>query len=372
MRRLAVVAVLLAFAGVVRAQQLGPVDWIFLVDTSASMRGGAPGSKDIWNDVKLSLESFASEASTGDTVSIYAFDKDVRAIDVTSPRDVTRALIPLEANGEHTYLGLAIEKGLEHAASLRARGDATRRQAVVLFTDGKDNPPDVADPVRIGANVDRVGETFVFFVSMGQHEPQLDEFATATNGRAMVLKAPTSDAIGNMAKEIRAKIPPPPPPPAPKPVVKRVEPPPPPPEPANPLPLIAGLAVLAAGAAVAFLLNRRKQNRLEGELEILRPRTAHDAAFVGLPKLQANEVALSSILPHDALSGSDARLFVRRTAGRKKVWIAASGGSLRVNDVETPMSELYDSDTIEIGDAKLRFNRVGDERPIESHQEGDL
>ena len=41
----------------------------------------------------------------------------------------------------------------------------------------------------------------------------------------------------------------------------------------------------------------------------------------------------------------------------------------RINDVETPMTELYDADTIEIGDAKLRFNRVGDERP---HQEADL
>jgi len=54
------------------------------------------------------------------------------------------------------------------------------------------------------------------------------------------------------------------------------------------------------------------------------------------------------------------------------VWIAAQSGSLRINDVETPMSELYDADTIEIGDAKVRFNRVGHERPIESNQEGDL
>ena len=39
------------------------------------------------------------------------------------------------------------------------------------------------------------------------------------------------------------------------------------------------------------------------------------------------------------------------------------GGSMRVNDVETPLSELYDADLVQIGDAKLRFNRTGHVRP---------
>ena len=39
------------------------------------------------------------------------------------------------------------------------------------------------------------------------------------------------------------------------------------------------------------------------------------------------------------------------------------GGSLRVNDVETPVSELYDADVIQLGDAKLRFNHTGQVRP---------
>jgi hypothetical protein len=371
MRRLPLAAVLLSIAGAVHAQELGPVDWIFLVDTSASMRGGAPRSKDIWTDVKLSIDSFAREADAGDTVAIYAFDSDVRKIDVASPAHVSRALLPLEANGKHTYLGLAIATGLEHAASLRGRGDPTRRQAVVLFTDGKDNPPGIANPVRIDASLDRVGETFVFFVSMGEHEPQLDAFAAA-NKNTTVISAPTVDAIGNVSRQIRAKLPPPPPPPNPA-VVQPQQTPPPPPEKPFPVLMTAAIALaLLALIAAVVLQHRRKQNRLEGELEILRPRAAADAAFVGLPKLEANEVALSTILPIDALAGSDARLFVRRKAGRKKVWIAAQNGRLRINDVETPMSELYDADTIEIGDATLRFNRVGDERPPQSNQEDAL
>lgn len=361
MRRLPLAAVLLFVAGVAHAQKLGPVDWIFLVDTSKSMRG-VGGTKNIWGDVKGSLHSFMREAGDGDTVAIYAFDRDVRRIDVA-------AIDSLEAEGNRTHLGAAIAKGLEHAESLRAGADPRRTRAVVLFTDGREDVRGIENPIRIMANVDRVGDTFVYFVSMGEHESQLDDFAEATE-RTTVLKAPTVEKIRNVANEIRARIPvkqlepPPPPPPLP----------PPPPKPSPWIPALKALIALAPLALIAFFLlqHQRKKNRLEGELEILRPRAAPDAAFVGLPTLQANEVALSAILPLDALAGSDARLFVRRKDGRKRVWIAAQSGSLRVNDVETPMSELYDADTIEIGEAKLRFNRVGDERPLESNQEGDL
>jgi hypothetical protein len=375
MRPLSFATVLLFLTGVLHAQTLGPVDWIFLVDTSKSMRG-VGGTKDIWMDVKVSLDSFVREAGGRDTVAMYAFDGDVREIEATSHSDLYRAILSLPAEGKRTHLGAAIATGLERADLLRhASTDATRRQVVVLFTDGKEDVKDIKNPVPIGANVDRVGKTFLFFVSMGDHEPQLDEFDAATE-QATVLKTPTTEAIRNIAREIRSKIPaplPPPPPPVQAEPIKAPEPPPPPP----PSPWLQAMKAAVALALVAVIavfvvLQQRRKNRLEGELEILRPRAAPDVAFVGLPSLRANEIALSSILPAIALAGSDARLFVRRNAGRKKVWIAAQSGSLRINDVETPMSELYDADTIEIGDARLRFNRVGDERPFESNQEGYL
>lgn len=373
MKRLSYAAVLLFLTGALHAQTLGPVDWIFLVDTSKSMRG-IGGTKNIWTDVKVSLDSFVREAGERDTVTMYAFDSDVREIEAASRSDLFRAILTLPAEGKRTHLGAAIAEGLTRAESLRRAGtDMTRRQVVVLFTDGREDVKGIENPIRIDANVDRVGGTFLFFVSMGDHEPQLDRFAAATE-QATVLRAPTAEAIRNIAREIRAKIPPPPPPP---PVVQPrtqpvPEPPPPPPSPwLQALKAAVALALLAVAAFFAVQQQRRK-NRLEGELEILRPRAAPDAAFVGLPSLQASEVALSSILPIGALAGSDARLFVRRKAGRKRVWIAAQGGSLRINDVETPMSELYDADTIEIGDAKLRFNRAGDERPLESDFEAHI
>jgi MYXO-CTERM domain-containing protein len=376
MRPLSFAAVLLFVTGGLHAQTLGPVDWIFLVDTSKSMRG-IGGTKDIWPDVKASLDSFVDETSDGDTVAIYAFDRGVRLqsatkVDAATRADLHTTIRDLQAEGDRTHLGAAIAQGLERAELLRPKADATRSRVVVLFTDGKEDTRGIQPSVAIEANVDRVADTFLFLVSMGAHEPQLDAFAAKTP-RTTVLRAPTAEAIRNVARDVRLKIPkPPPPPPVVHPKPKPVPPPPPPPSPW--LQALKAVAALALLALIAFLVlrQRRKQNRLEGELEILRPPAAPDAAFVGLPSLQANEVALSAILPAGTLAGSDARLFVRRKAGRKRVWIAAQSGSLRINDVETPMSELYDADTIDIGEARLRFNRVGDERPFESNQEGDL
>lgn len=369
MTRRSLAAVLLLLACGLHAQTLGPVDWIFVVDTSKSMRG-VGGTKDIWTDVKVGLNTFIQDAGPADTFALYAFDRDVREIETRTPDDLYRVIIALAADGNRTHLGAAIAAGLTRAESLRAASsDRTRRQVVVLFTDGKEDIRGIKDAIAINANLDRVGSSFIFFVSMGEHEPQLQGFAAATK-QATMLDAPTADSIRNIARKVRAEIPaapeaarPPSPPVAPKPPPAAPALP-----PSSPWPKLAIALALIAAAAFFILQQQRKKNSLEGELEVLRP----DAAYVGLPSLRANEVALSSILPLSVLGGSDARLFVRRKDGRKKVWIAAQSGSLRVNDVETPMSELYDADTIDIGDARLRFNRVGDERPNEFTQEGDL
>ncbi|MGF1672444.1 MAG: VWA domain-containing protein, partial [Rivularia sp. (in: cyanobacteria)] len=54
----------------------GGIDWIVVVDTSASMRG-AGGTKNIFSQVKKSITEFVNTAKLGDTVTIYSFDKDV-------------------------------------------------------------------------------------------------------------------------------------------------------------------------------------------------------------------------------------------------------------------------------------------------------
>lgn len=382
--RLVAAVALLFIAGAVRAQTRGAVDWIFLVDTSKSMRGVGPGNKDIFGDVQASIETFVREASDGDSVSVYTFDRDVRSHGLRDIRgqfdrdELFDTIRGLEAEGNRTHLGAAIAKGLERSESLQQRNDPTRTRAIVLFTDGKEDVRQIDHAISIPSNIDRAlkSGSRMFFVSLGEreHEVQLDAFPNAT-----VLKAHDREAIRRIAQEIRQKIvadtPPPPPPPV---KVAVAAPPPkplPPPSPfvrlAKWIGAIAALLLLAAIGLVLYtgkmpgelLASIAERDTLEGELEIVKPRVAAEAAFVGLPNMHAKELVLSAIVPLDALAGNDARLFVRRKSGEKKVWIAAQGGTLRVNDVELPMSELYDADTIRIGDATLRFNRLGHQRP---------
>jgi hypothetical protein len=365
------------------AETRGAVDWIFLVDTSQSMRG-VGGSRDIFGDVKTSLETFVREAHDGDSVSVYTFDRDVQlrgSTDIRAPydREELFAIIrDLHAEGARTHLGLAIAKGLDRSEALLQRNDPTRQRAIVLFTDGKEDVRGIREPVPIAANVKRVpiSKPWIFFVSMGEHEAQLDMFANdpALANRTKIVKPHDAQSIEAAARDIRQIVRPPDPPPRPRVKVAHTAlPPPPPPSLLVRVARWAGaIAVLLLLALIAIVLRSGKtpgellaslRNTLEGEIEILQPRTAPDAAFVGLPRLGLREVALSSIVPLDALGGSDARLFCRRTGDEITMWIAAGSGTLRVNDIEVPLSELYDADTIRIGEAKLRFNRVGHERP---------
>ncbi|HUR79313.1 MAG TPA: vWA domain-containing protein, partial [Thermoanaerobaculia bacterium] len=434
MRRLAAVAVALVVAGFAHAQERGAVDWIFLLDTSASM-------KNIFPDVQESLKTFVREASDGDSVSLYSFDRDVgmkALVDLHGDRgDVYDSVSALKPQGNRTHLGAAIRQGLDRADALQQRSkDPTRVRAIVLFTDGKEDVKGIANPVPIPDSIQRALKSgaSIFFVSMGEHEPQLDAFTNAHQ-----IRATDAESIRQLAQRIRKQLPRRQAPlridvtpkqltfgdirrgktteareltidssrpttvdvvlepaggismeprrvtvpgtvkvqlvideeaaPGPRNVTidvgkKAIS---------GTLTIVKPLlwpywaAAIAAAliAAIVFFRIRSNGNQLEGEIEIVAPRVPSDAAYVGLPNLKANEVALSAIIPIEALNGADARLFVRRSKGRKNVCIAASGGSLRVNDVETPLAELYDADTIRIGSAKLRFNRLGFERPQE-------
>jgi hypothetical protein len=333
-----------------------PVDWIFLVDTSKSML-----EKKVFDDVKASLRTFVTEAQDGDSVALVTFDRDaqlhstVELRGAQSRNDLFSIIDRLQATGNRTHLGAAISEGLDRAVNQE------RTRAIVLFTDGKEDVRGIPDPVSIPSNIQRALQSgaSMFFVSMGEHEPELRNFPGAK-----FIEATNSEQIRKVAYEIRETIeePPPPPPvvqpPAPAPVAAA-----PPVEKRSPVLKWLVLLAIALGGAFAAYKTQQKRNRLEGELEIVAPRTA--SGFVGLPALKVTEVVLSAIVPMDALAGADARLFVRRKGDDKKVWIAASSGSLRVNDIEVPATELYDADTIQLGDAKLRFNHIGHQRPQE-------
>ena len=113
---------------------LGPVDWIFLVDTSKSMRGVGEHAKNVFPEVKASLDTFIREASDGDTVAIFTFDRDVRlhsAMDINAAAraDLQNIVSGLAAEGNRTYLCAAIAQGLDRASMLRKSADPTRTRA---------------------------------------------------------------------------------------------------------------------------------------------------------------------------------------------------------------------------------------------------
>lgn len=53
----------------------GSVDWIFVLDTSASMHG-AGGTANIFGKVKEAISDFIRSAREGDTITLYTFDRD--------------------------------------------------------------------------------------------------------------------------------------------------------------------------------------------------------------------------------------------------------------------------------------------------------
>ncbi|MEH2413486.1 MAG: VWA domain-containing protein [Nostoc sp.] len=89
----------------------GGIDWILVVDTSASMRG-VRGTKNIFEPVKNSVTEFVNTARLGDTVTIYSFDQDVTVnandVSITSNADrgkLKEIISSLQAQGIRTYTG---------------------------------------------------------------------------------------------------------------------------------------------------------------------------------------------------------------------------------------------------------------------------
>src|ERR1043165_163282 len=97
--------------------QRGGVDWIFVLDTSASMHG-AGGAANIFDKVKSTIADFIRAAREGDSISLYTFDRDTKLrsnVRITSDldrRDLLKAIEELQSTGDRTYTGKAIHDAL--------------------------------------------------------------------------------------------------------------------------------------------------------------------------------------------------------------------------------------------------------------------
>ncbi|AUT02495.1 hypothetical protein CLI64_20040 [Nostoc sp. CENA543] len=199
----------------------GGIDWIIVVDTSASMRG-AGGTKDIFNQVKNSVTEFVNTARLGDTVTIYNFDSDVtlqaQEITITSNPDrgkLKKIINDLKADGVRTHTGKAVQQALKTSAVLNQRADANNRTvSIVLLTDGLEDVQGIPNPIRIPQSNQLLREQqckpYVFFVSLGQkeHENQLNEFANnpALCGKGRVLRDPGGVQLNKLAQNIRPAL----------------------------------------------------------------------------------------------------------------------------------------------------------------------
>src|SRR5689334_18947970 len=120
----------------------GSVDWIFVLDTSASMHG-AGGSANIFGKVQEAISEFIRRAHEGDTVTLYTFDRDttlrshIKISGELDKRDLLKTVTDLSSPGDRTYTGKALKDALERSVELKNRADAANRTvSIVLFTDG--------------------------------------------------------------------------------------------------------------------------------------------------------------------------------------------------------------------------------------------
>ena len=210
-----VILVLAGYRQVIGQAKQGSVDWIFVLDTSASMHG-AGGTANIFGAVKNAISDFIRSAREGDTVTLYTFERDtnlrghIRISGEFDRKDLLKIVQDLSSEGDRTYTGKAIHDALERAIELRQRPDASDRSvSIVLFTDGQEDVRGIADPVSIPSNIALLpkAQPYIFFVSVGvqAHESQLESFVSdpAMGNRGEVIRDPGATGIAEVGERIR-------------------------------------------------------------------------------------------------------------------------------------------------------------------------
>jgi Mg-chelatase subunit ChlD len=171
---------------------LGPVDWIFVIDTSASMSGVGAGAADIFPRVRETLRQFVPEIRDGDSLAIFVFDvtsHPILKMQIRSDSDrnsIGPLINNLVARGARTHTGAALTDSLNEVYS---RQDKGRPAAIILLTDGHEDVKGIQNPIRIPDTIKLIRDEdvpYVFYVSLGtEPDPQLLEFLNRINEKAM-------------------------------------------------------------------------------------------------------------------------------------------------------------------------------------------
>ncbi|MCX7593048.1 MAG: VWA domain-containing protein [Fischerella sp.] len=132
--------------------------------------------------------------------------------------------------------------------------------------------------------------------------------------------------------------------------------------------LIAPIAIclIQRKTPLELLQDIRTRTHLEGELEVLEPLPiSPEEQYISLTHLQVNKVRLSVLIPAIASTNADAELVTIWRTGRKHVDLRCVQGITFVNNEKITTAQLYNEDTIQLGNVKLRFNWIGQQRPFE-------
>lgn len=202
-------------------ESIAPVDWIFVVDTSASMSGHQRGFSNIFPDVQKALHQFVPEIRNGDGLTVIVFDASSRIVSLDIPKiirgdydrkAVDRLIDSLSARGAWTYTGAALTDALSEVTS---RTDRERPAIIILFTDGhEDIDPSIKNPTRIPAAAELIPDKdipYVFYVSLGtEFDPQLLKFLSTVNGKAaghgIGINDPGAQNLAGKVEEIRKSL----------------------------------------------------------------------------------------------------------------------------------------------------------------------
>lgn len=110
------------------------------------------------------------------------------------------------------------------------------------------------------------------------------------------------------------------------------------------------------------------RNHLEGELELLEPvPISPEEQYISLTHQHKQKVNLSALVPAIASTNSDAELVINWQSGKKYVYVRSLSGITFVNNEKITTYQLYDEDTIQVDNVKLRFNWIGNQRPYEQN-----
>ena len=155
-----------------------PLDLVFLLDTSSSLRDGGI------DEVKYAATTFLNGLDPTDRVALYEFKGEPRKLmgfttDRKRMRDLIAQLKPL---GETALFDAALA-GLAELKD-RRRG----RKALVLFTDGRDNiyeSREKATLLRRAITTAQNNEVTMFTIGLGDkvHKAALERIAEETGGR---------------------------------------------------------------------------------------------------------------------------------------------------------------------------------------------